>query len=77
MTAQTTKYLTQNYAVAYQRNMVIRFGLIEIFYKINDTYYCVIQTFRKKRNFVINNEIEKILEDWYLISEPTNELDIP
>jgi lipocalin len=72
----TTKQLFQNYAITYTRHGIRRFGVIERFYKIDNAYFCVVQTFAKHRNFTNNIELEEILGEWFEISRSMNAKEI-
>lgn len=65
---QKQNIMTQNYAICYESQSNIKFGLIKNFLQINDdNIYCVIRNISKKSRFCDDEEIETYLNKFYLI----------
>jgi len=73
-----SKYKHQNYTVAFNHNNQQEIGLIKKFFSIDNSVYCLLQLFRKKRNFIEeipeNESIIQTLDRFFLICNLTNNL---
>ena len=57
------KYKSQNYTVAFNSNGFKEIGIIQSFYKIGDSVYCILKKFKKHRNFIEDcEEHDSIIE---------------
>jgi len=73
-----SKHQYRNYNVVFNHNSHREFGLIKSLYSIENSIYCVLQFFEKKRNFIDdipeNESIIQTLDLFFLIFNLTNNL---
>jgi len=58
------KYKYQNYTIAYQSEQKRKIGIIQNFYKIQNSIYCVIQKLEKYKNIIDFTEETSIVIDY-------------
>ena len=46
------KYKSKNYTVAFNSNGFKEIGIIQSFYKICESVYCILKKFKKNRHFI-------------------------
>ncbi len=69
-------FKTKNFTIAYESNKILRFGLIISFFKIDQTYYCLVQKLQKSKNFTDDILIEQELSNLYCICSLLNEFEL-
>ena len=60
----------------YEWSSTVKFGFISKFLKIETKIYAIIQIAYKKRSLTNNNELNDILENFFLIGHLSNEYEI-
>jgi hypothetical protein len=74
------KYKYQNYTIAYQSEQKRKIGIIQNFYKIQNSIYCVIQKLEKYKNIIDLTEETSIVIDYldrfFLICKKSEQLDL-